>query len=107
MAVTLFLAESIDECREDSEYVHFDDEIHHIIYIERNKLPVNSEILYSLDPYGIELFDMDKIKQLKNVTSQLIQHNEGDERIVTFLCNLTKLCDIGIKQNKRILSLGD
>jgi hypothetical protein len=107
VAVTFFIATNIDECSDNSLNVHFDEDIHSLIYNERTKLPFESSVLYSLDPYGTELLSSEKILQLIDISKKLKIHFENNQEVIDFSYNLLWLCNYAITENKSILSLGD
>lgn len=107
MAVTFFAATKIEECRGNREFVQFDEDIHLAIYNERNNLPTESSVLYSLDPYGLEILSIEKVCHLKDISQKLLIHFEKSKEISDFLKKLKVLCIKAIHENKNIISLGD
>lgn len=107
LAVTLFIATKLEECQGNSKYVDFEEDIHLVIYNERNKLPAESRVLYSLDPYGIEILSIEKVHQIKDMLHELLKYFEDNEEVLNFLSDLKILCNCAIQENKTIISVGD
>jgi len=106
LAVTFFIANKLDEITSNDKFVQFDDDIHYIVWNDKEKLPNEARLLYNLDPYGIRCLTSSEVEQLKTVCTEL-QLIYRDITMNDFFKSLFNLCNSALQQRRNIMAVGD
>lgn len=107
MALTFYIADNIQECENNDSFVQFDEEIHKIIWEDREKLPALARKLYSLDPYEVTCLIKSEFEQLSLACSELQLVYKENKFMSEFFESFILLCFTAYRKEKNIMAVGD
>ncbi|MCX7569833.1 hypothetical protein OS242_07640 [Tumebacillus sp. DT12] len=106
MAVTFVLANSVEESVEGRPFVQFEEELHTVLYQNREYLGDKGQLLVNLDPYNHKVLTREEIVQMTELCQMIPQFFEG-ELVDTFTTEFSKLCAQALATHTAIVALGD
>jgi hypothetical protein len=86
--------------------VSFEEELQTFLCKDWHCLELDTGIILDIDPYGEEIFDSERIKQIISACDLLYQAYD-ELNIKDFALKLKKLCEEALSENKIIFALGD
>ena len=106
MAVTFYIANSIEETKNSHSWLQFEEEVHEFLYQNKNLIGDAIEVLVDLDPYGDKVFSKEEMPLLVSLCD-VLTNEFNTSAVIEFSKGLKEFCEKALTEGKTIVALGD
>lgn len=110
--MNFYIGNSLNEIKMDDYNIEFSDDLLQYIYTHRKRIPVDSNVLFEVDPYSDILIAHENVEEIRNIcslciTTRIIENYDNYDEAIEMIYDLLQLANSALLNKKGLISMGD